>query len=154
MSAEGLDDEVARWLAYADGDLLAARTLITNHDIDRRIICSLAQQAAEKSLKAALIAEGIEPPRTHNLDSLIDLLSPESPLRRSGGDLASLTFWAVESRYPTEYQWEELEELLRRALSGMPRQTLPEALVEEPAITVIDEWRHRHWLDESASFLP
>ena len=58
------------------------------------------------------------------------------------------------SRYPTEYQWEELEELLRRALAGMPRQTLPEALADEPASTVIDEWRHRHWLDESASFLP
>jgi hypothetical protein len=58
------------------------------------------------------------------------------------------------SRYPTEYQWEELEELLRRALSGMARQTLPEALAEEPAISAIDEWRHRHWLDESASFLP
>lgn len=58
------------------------------------------------------------------------------------------------SRYPTEYQWEELEELLRRALSQMPRQTLPEALVDEPARTVLDEWRHRHWLDESASFLP
>ena len=58
------------------------------------------------------------------------------------------------SRYPTEYQWEELEELLRRAVSGMPRQTLPEALADEPARTVIDEWRHRHWLDESARFLP
>jgi hypothetical protein len=58
------------------------------------------------------------------------------------------------SRYPTEYQWEELEELLRRAVSQMPRQTLPEALADEPARTVIDEWRHRHWLDESASFLP
>lgn len=58
------------------------------------------------------------------------------------------------SRYPTEYQWEELEELLRRALSGMARQTLPEALAEEPAMSVIGEWRHRHWLDESASYLP
>ena len=58
------------------------------------------------------------------------------------------------SRYPTEYQWEELEELLRRALRGMARQTLPEALADEPASTVIEEWRHRHWLDESASFLP
>jgi hypothetical protein len=58
------------------------------------------------------------------------------------------------SRYPTEYQWEELEELLRRALREMPRQTLPEALADEPARTVLDEWRHRHWLDESASFLP
>ena len=58
------------------------------------------------------------------------------------------------SRYPTEYQWEELEELLRRALSQMPRQTIPEALADEPALSVIEEWRHRHWLDESASFLP
>lgn len=58
------------------------------------------------------------------------------------------------SRYPTEYQWEELEELLRRAISQMPRQTLPEALADEPARSVIDEWRHRHWLDESAAFLP
>jgi len=58
------------------------------------------------------------------------------------------------SRYPTEYQWEELEAQLRAALSQMQRQTLPEALADEPALTVIDEWRHRHWLDESASFLP
>lgn len=58
------------------------------------------------------------------------------------------------SRYPTEYQWQELESQLRVALSQMPRQTLPEALIEEPAKTVIDEWRHRHWLDESAAFLP
>ena len=58
------------------------------------------------------------------------------------------------SRYPTEYQWEELEVLLRQTLSQMPRQTLPEALADEPARTVIDEWRHRHWLDESAAYLP
>jgi hypothetical protein len=58
------------------------------------------------------------------------------------------------SRYPTEHQWEELEELLRQAISQMPKQTLPEALAEEPARTVLDVWRHRHWLDESAKFLP
>ena len=58
------------------------------------------------------------------------------------------------SRYPTEYQWQELESLLRQALSTMPRQTLPEALAEEPAKSVLDEWRHRHWLDESAALLP
>ncbi len=58
------------------------------------------------------------------------------------------------SRYPTEYQWEEPEELLRRALGTMPAQTLPDALAEEKAITVLNEWRHRHWLDESARYLP
>ena len=58
------------------------------------------------------------------------------------------------SRYPTEYQWMELEDRLRRTLAGMPRQTLPEALGDEPARTVIEDWRHRHWLDESARYLP
>jgi hypothetical protein len=58
------------------------------------------------------------------------------------------------SRYPTEYQWQELEAQLRVALSGMPRQTLPEALADEPARSVLEEWRHRHWLDESAAYLP
>jgi len=58
------------------------------------------------------------------------------------------------SRYPTEYQWQELEELLRQALSTMPRQTLPEALADEPAKSVLDEWRHRHCLDETAALLP
>ena len=57
-------------------------------------------------------------------------------------------------RYPTEYQWEELEDELRRALSTMPMQTLPEALDMEPARSVIHEWRHRHWLDDSARYLP
>ena len=58
------------------------------------------------------------------------------------------------SRYPTEYQWEELEHELREAVSQMARQTLPEALADEPARSVIEEWRHRHWLDESAKYLP
>ena len=58
------------------------------------------------------------------------------------------------SRYPTEYQWEELEMLLRRAVSQQARQSLPEALADEPARSVLDDWRHRHWLDESASLLP
>ena len=58
------------------------------------------------------------------------------------------------SRYPTEYQWEELEHELRVAVSQMARQTLPEALADEPARSVIEEWRHRHWLDESARYLP
>lgn len=57
-------------------------------------------------------------------------------------------------RYPTEYQWEELEDQLRQTLRTMPRQTLPEALADEPARTVIEEWRQRHWLDDSARFLP
>jgi hypothetical protein len=36
----------------------------------------------------------------------------------------------------------------------MPMQTMPEALAEEPARTMIDDWPHRHWLDETAAYLP
>ena len=82
---------------------------------------------------------------------------PAEPLhrRRTLADVNIRSILAPTlSRYPTEYQWQELEELLRRAVSQMPRQTLPEALADEPARTVIEDWRHRHWLDESARFLP
>ncbi len=59
-----------------------------------------AQQAAEKLLKAVLVASGSQYPRTHRLTELIDLL-------RAGGvqvpsefdDLRDLTPFAVEFRY-------------------------------------------------------
>jgi hypothetical protein len=36
----------------------------------------------------------------------------------------------------------------------MPRHTIPEALDDEPARTVIEEWRDWDWLDETARYLP
>lgn len=58
------------------------------------------------------------------------------------------------ARYPTEYQWQELEELLRQTLAQMPYQSIPEALVLEPASSVLEAWRDRHWLCASARWLP
>ena len=42
-----------RWLAYALSDLAAAKALVANPEHYPRQVCYLAQQAAEKSLKAA-----------------------------------------------------------------------------------------------------
>ncbi|MCK4459938.1 MAG: HEPN domain-containing protein [Methanosarcinales archaeon] len=39
----------------------------------------MAQQCAEKYLKASLIACNIEPPRTHSLETLLDLIVAEVP---------------------------------------------------------------------------
>lgn len=58
------------------------------------------------------------------------------------------------TRYPTEQQWQELEVRLREALAQMPFQSLPEALVMEPAASVLEAWKERHWLGESARWLP
>lgn len=59
-----------------------------------------AQQAAEKLLKAVLVATGAQYPRTHRLAELIDLLRGAGVRVPQGFDeLRHLTPFAVEFRY-------------------------------------------------------
>lgn len=57
------------WLAFAHDDLAAARC-----DLAARICCFHAQQAAEKAIKAVLVAHLIDFPWTHSLPTLTKLL--------------------------------------------------------------------------------
>jgi len=59
---------------YARSDLEAARTLMASPDHYPRQVCFLAQQAAEKAIKAALILDQVPFPFTHDLDRLRNLL--------------------------------------------------------------------------------
>jgi len=61
------------WLRYAKADLALARVPLPQGGL-YELLCFHAQHAAEKSVKAVLLHYGIEPPRTHNLERLIDLL--------------------------------------------------------------------------------
>jgi HEPN domain-containing protein len=77
-----------------------------------------AQQAAEKSLKALLIAMGITPPRTHNIRTLLDFLPQEIIPPPEVEDAAGLTDYAVISRYPGDFEpidEEEYKETVRIA---------------------------------------
>src|SRR5690606_41165325 len=74
-----------RWLDYALSDLAAAKTLLANPDHYPRQVCYLAQQAAEKALKAALVREQVDFPFSHDLDRLRNLLPPS---------------WRVKAAYP------------------------------------------------------
>ena len=57
MNADPEQMAVAReWLRYAEGDLVSAKKLATFSDVPPRNVCYLAQQSAEKALKALLIA--------------------------------------------------------------------------------------------------
>lgn len=47
-----------------------------------------------------MIHTGIEPPKLHNLNALLDLI-PASWRVHEHEDLEELTFWAVDSRYPS-----------------------------------------------------
>lgn len=74
MQPEGPVDEARleahRWLATAEEDLLGATAMLERDDVAPRLACFLAQQAAEKALKARLIGRGIAFPRLHDLLAL------------------------------------------------------------------------------------
>lgn len=92
--------EARRWLAQARSDLDAGRALLAGHVGYPRQVCFLAQQSAEKALKACLVLLGIEFPFIHDLDRLRDLIPDGWRVKIDRPDLASLTVWSVEARYP------------------------------------------------------
>jgi HEPN domain-containing protein len=103
MSSPELLAEARRWLRFADEDIDAAEALCTDPDVVPRHACWLAQQAAEKALKGALVVEGINFPFRHDLDALRALLPDGWRVKTDHPDLAELTEWAVEARYPGDW---------------------------------------------------
>lgn len=97
MSAE----VVQEWLAGAQADLNAAWNCAHGPKDALTAAPYHVQQAAEKLIKAFLIAQGIDPPYTHELGALVRLV----PIAEWRGRLGSLTRFAVYAtafRYPGE----------------------------------------------------
>ena len=92
--------EAERWLTYARSDLNAGRALLGTSEHYSRQVCFLAQQAAEKALKALLVLLEIEFPYTHDLDRLREIVPPGWRVKAKFPKLYALSIWAVESRYP------------------------------------------------------
>jgi HEPN domain-containing protein len=88
------------WMEYSESDLRAAQILLESEEFFPRQIRFLAQQCAEKAIKAVLVFEEIDFPRNHDLDRLRDLIPDGWKVKVQFPDLAELTIWSVESRYP------------------------------------------------------
>lgn len=89
------------WQAKADGDLRSAQALLALEPPEADAVAFHSQQAAEKYLKALLVAHDVEPPRTHDLSALLDLaveLAPQVDELREA--CSYLTPFAVQTRYP------------------------------------------------------
>ena len=95
--------EAARWFRFATEDLRSAEALLRADEAPPRNACYFAQQAVEKALKAVLAFSETDIPRTHDLDALRLLISDEWALKRRHPDLATLSEWAVEGRYPGDW---------------------------------------------------
>lgn len=107
---------VRRWLSKARTDLtLASVVLEQGPYMDPWVCCFHAQQAAEKSLKAVLVARKVEPPFTHNLVALHALMPKDLDIATSVTDLADLSATARGIRYVTDIDgsedptWDEAE---------------------------------------------
>ena len=92
---------VAQWLARADEDLSVARHLLAEKLPYHGAIGFHAQQAAEKFLKAYLVAYQVEFPKTHDLGRLLDLIAPvDGALATALSATVQLTDYGVDVRYP------------------------------------------------------
>ena len=100
MDDERVED-AQMWLAYAFGDLEAARSQ-PGRRVRPRIVANLAQQAAEKAIKAAIVLDGADPPKSHDLDDLRNRLQSRWRVKRRFPDLARLSTYANEGRYPDD----------------------------------------------------
>ena len=96
--------DTARWLRYAEEDLITAETYLKDPRVPPRQFCWHAQQAAEKALKAVLIFLQIDFRRTHDLEVLRDLLPESWDLKTALPNLEDLNRWAIAARYPDDPQ--------------------------------------------------
>jgi len=93
-------EEALLSLRLADRDAKAFEVLSKDPEVHLTVAFFHAQQAIEKSLKAALFAHEIEFPRTHDLIQLTQLLRGRRiSVPASDGDLRRLNPFAVIFRY-------------------------------------------------------
>lgn len=127
--------EAKRWLRFAAEDLRGAESLMLQPDALPRHACWLAQQAAEKAIKAVLVFQQIEFPKTHDLDALRNRVPEGWRLNLKAPDLAGLTEWSVEARYPGD--WPEATTADAREAVGQARSIL-ESVREDLAARDVD----------------
>jgi HEPN domain-containing protein/predicted nucleotidyltransferase len=99
----GPPESLASWMRRAQHDFDAMEGMAKWDSAPWDVICFHAHQAAEKLLKACLIARSIQPPRTHDLCGLLDLcVHTGLDLERLRGACETLNDLWPRARYPED----------------------------------------------------
>ena len=94
-----MGDSAQALMSHAKRDLSLAEEMSRDDDIHPYGRAFHSQQAAEKYMKAVIIASGRRPEWTHDLVSLASILPPGHNAGVSDHDLQILTRYATLSRY-------------------------------------------------------
>lgn len=101
--AQVIWDFVQAWLAKAETDLRAARHILNLEQDDYFAVAFHAQQAAEKLLKGFLVYHQVTFRKTHDIEQLVQLATPnDATLATELASAGMLTPYGVEFRYPID----------------------------------------------------
>lgn len=92
-----MSEEITRWIAFANEDLRIAELAIEDKIYNQ--VCFHAQQCVEKTIKAAILAQGRIPCRTHIIVELLNNLAAPW-LTDIGDELKEMDLYYVSTRYP------------------------------------------------------
>jgi HEPN domain-containing protein len=95
---------IGQWTEKADEDYTNAEyTLTLQNNCPLSTVCFHSQQCVEKYLKALLIGHSLPVPKSHDLLELYHRLSSDERPSLSEEWLAILNRYAVEARYPGDW---------------------------------------------------
>jgi HEPN domain-containing protein len=111
------------WLRYAEGDWRVAEREMRSREPVYHTICFLCQSAAEKFLKAYLIAQGWQLEKTHDIVELLGLCAEyNAELGAMLLEGATLNEYIVAGRYPGDIAFEQIgRDEAREALRAIRR---------------------------------
>ncbi len=96
---------VRQWIEKAEEDYRNAEyTLTLEEECPLSTICFHAQQCVEKYLKALLVCSSLPVPKTHDLVELYHRVPFDRRPALSEESLATLNRYAVETRYPGDWE--------------------------------------------------
>ncbi len=95
--------EFEKWFKKAEGDLMIIQSVISLQNAPYDLCCFHAQQAAEKYLKAYLIANNIQFPKTHDLIRLLIICKQKNiSFSEIDKNCEGITDYGVSPRYPDD----------------------------------------------------
>lgn len=107
------------WLVRARSDLKLGRAALRTQGVLPEDACFHAQQCAEKALKGLLTNQGVDFPRTHVIEVLLDLLKVTGfEIPHAVDEAFQLSQYSVQTRYPGEWEpvsRKEAQEAIERA---------------------------------------